>query len=71
MADETKTQIPKPTRQRGPMGRMGGMGRGEKAKDFKGTMRQLFGYIGQHKIAVFAAVEIGRASCRERVFRAV
>ena len=38
------------------MGRMGGMGRGEKAKDFKGTMRQLLGYIGQHKVAVFAAV---------------
>ena len=38
------------------MGRMGGMRRGEKAKDFKGTMRQLLGYIGQHKIAVFAAV---------------
>ena len=56
MADETKTQIPKPTRRRGPMGRMGGMGRGEKAKDFKGTMRQLLGHIGQHKIAVFAAV---------------
>lgn len=56
MADETKTQIPKPTRRRGPMGRMGGMGRGEKAKDFKGTMRQLLGYIGQHKIAVFAAI---------------
>lgn len=56
MADETKTQIPKPTRQRGPMGRMGGMRRGEKTKDFKGTMRQLLGYIGQHKIAVFAAV---------------
>lgn len=56
MADETKTQIPKPTRQRGPMGRMGGMRRGEKAKDFKGTMRQLLGCIGQHKIAVFAAV---------------
>ena len=56
MADETKTQIPKPTRQRGPMGRMGGMRRVEKAKDFKGTMRQLLGYIGQHKIAVFAAV---------------
>lgn len=56
MADETKTQIPKPTRQRGPMGRMGGMRRGEKAKDFKGTMRLLLGYIGQHKIAVFAAV---------------
>ena len=56
MADETKTQIPKPTRQRGPMGHMGGMRRGEKAKDFKGTMRQLLGYIGQHKIAVLVAV---------------
>lgn len=56
MADETKTQIPKPTRQRGPMGRMGGMRRGENAKDFKGTMRQLLGYIGQHKVAVFVAV---------------
>ena len=56
MADETKTKIPKPTRQRGSMGRMGGMRRGEKAKDFKGTIRQLLGYIGQHKIAVFAAV---------------
>ena len=56
MTDGTKTQIPKPTRQRGPMGRMGGMGRGEKAKDFKGTIKQLLGYIGQHKIAVFAAV---------------
>lgn len=56
MADEPKTQIPKPTRQRGPMGRMGGMRRGEKAKDFKGTMRQLLGYIGQHKVAVFVAV---------------
>ena len=56
MADETKTQIPKPTRQRGPMGRTGGMRRGEKAKDFKGTMRQLLGYIGQHKVAVFVAV---------------
>ena len=56
MAGETKTQIPKPNRQRGPMGRMGGMGRGEKAKDFKGTIKQLLGYIGQHKIAVFAAI---------------
>lgn len=57
MADETKTQIPKPTRQRGPMGPHGRHGvAGEKANDFKGTMRQLLGYIGQHKIAVFAAV---------------
>ena len=49
MADETKTQIPKPTRQRGPMGRMGGMRRGEKAKDFKGAMAKLFRYMGRYK----------------------
>ena len=47
MADETKTQIPKPTRRRGPMGRMAGMGRGEKAKDFKGPMRQPHSYTHQ------------------------
>ena len=34
----------------------------EKAKDFKGTMRQLRGYIGQHKIAVFAAVAVAVCS---------
>ena len=39
-------------RQRGPMG-----GRStEKAKDFKGTMLQLLGYIGQHKVAVFFGI---------------
>ena len=42
-------------RQRGPMGRMGGRST-EKAKDFKGTMLQLLGYIGQHKVAVFFGV---------------
>ena len=42
---------------RGPMGGHG-MGRGEKAKDFKGTLRQLIRYIGQYKIGI---IEIGRA----------
>ena len=42
-------------RQRGPMGRMGGRST-EKAKDFKGTMLQLLGYIGQHKVAVFFGI---------------
>ncbi|WP_333785688.1 ABC transporter ATP-binding protein [Parolsenella catena] len=42
-------------RQRGPMGRMGGRS-AEKAKDFKGTMLQLLGYIGQHKVAVFFGI---------------
>lgn len=42
-------------RQRGPMGRTGGRST-EKAKDFKGTMLQLLGYIGQHKVAVFFGI---------------
>ena len=37
------------------MGRMGGRST-EKAKDFKGTMLQLLGYIGQHKVAVFFGI---------------
>ncbi|WP_307974754.1 ABC transporter ATP-binding protein [uncultured Parolsenella sp.] len=53
MADEKTVAAPR--RQRGPMGRMGGRST-EKAKDFKGTMRQLLGYIGQHKIAVFFGI---------------
>jgi ATP-binding cassette subfamily B multidrug efflux pump len=36
---------------RSPMGH-GPMGSGEKAKDFKGTIKKLFAYIGQYKIAV-------------------
>ena len=53
MADEKTVAAPR--RQRGPMGRMGGRST-EKAKDFKGTMRQLLGYIGQHKVAVFFGI---------------
>jgi ATP-binding cassette subfamily B multidrug efflux pump len=36
----------------GPMGPMGGMMKGEKAKDFRGTMRKLVGYLGAYKIAI-------------------
>ena len=45
-------------RQRGPMGGRGfGGGRSvEKAKDFKGTMLKLLGYVGQHKVAVFFGI---------------
>ena len=58
MADEnSKTVMPK-HRQRGPMGGRGfGGGRSvEKAKDFKGTMLKLLGYVGQHKVAVFFGI---------------
>lgn len=45
---------------RGPMGH-GGMHGGEKAKDFKGTIRKLFKYIGSYKYAIliFAIFAIG------------
>ena len=58
MADEnSKTVMPK-QRQHGPMGGRGfGGGRSvEKAKDFKGTMLKLLGYVGQHKVAVFFGI---------------
>lgn len=40
-------------RRRGPMG---GMGQGEKAKDFKGTIGKLMGYLGRYKIALVFVV---------------
>ena len=62
MAGETnKTQAPA-RRQRGPMGGRGPMGRGEKPKDFKGTIRKLLGYVGRHKIAVFFAIAFAMCS---------
>ena len=62
MAGETnKTQAPA-RRQRGPMGGRGPMGRGEKPKDFKGTIRKLLGYVGRHKVAVFFAIAFAMCS---------
>ena len=62
MAGETnKTQAPA-RRQHGPMGGRGPMGRGEKPKDFKGTIRKLLGYVGRHKIAVFFAIAFAMCS---------
>lgn len=45
---------------RGPMGHRGMRG-GEKAKDFKGTIRKLFKYVGSSKYAIliFAIFAIG------------
>ncbi len=36
-------------RRRGPMGGTDGMRPTEKAKDFKGSMKKLFGYMGRYK----------------------
>ena len=56
MAGETnKTQAPA-RRQRGPMGR------GEKPKDFTGTIRKLLGYVSRHKVAVFFAIAFAMCS---------
>ncbi len=51
MSEQTKTTMPR----RGPMGGGGpghGMMPGEKAKDFKGTVGKLLGYMGKYKIAL-------------------
>ena len=60
MSNENETQFKTPQRRRGPMGH-GPMMPGEKAKDFKGSMKKLLAYIGRYKIAIvivmiFAAV---------------
>lgn len=40
-------------RKHGPMGGPHGGMSGEKAKDFKGTMKKLINYMGRYKIAIF------------------
>ena len=49
MSNETRTN-----RRRGPMG--GGMQPGEKAKDFKGSIRKLIAYIGKYKAAIIVVL---------------
>ena len=39
---------------RGPMGHGRGMMPGEKAKDFKGTMKKLMAYLGKYTYAIIA-----------------
>ena len=44
-------------KQRGPMGHgAGAMGAGEKAKDFKGTMKKLMAYLGTFKVAILVVM---------------
>lgn len=45
---------------RGPMG--GGMAGGEKAKDFKGTIKKLVSYMAEYKIAVLFVMIFAAAS---------
>ena len=44
------------TRRHGPRGPHGGMAPGEKAKNFKGTMKKLMTYIGKYKFAVATVI---------------
>ena len=44
------------TRRQGPRGPHGGMAPGEKAKDFRGTMKKLMTYIGKYKFAVATVI---------------
>lgn len=53
MANEGKAG--RPQMRRGPMGH-GPMGSGEKAKDFKGTLKKLLAYIGRYQFAVLAVL---------------
>jgi ATP-binding cassette subfamily B multidrug efflux pump len=51
-------------RGRGPMGGgpMAMMRRGEKAKDFRGTMRKLIGYLGAYRIAIAVILAVSAGS---------
>lgn len=53
MSKEFKSHRP---RRPGPTGGHGPMGSGEKAKDFKGTMKRLWGYLSRYKIALITTV---------------
>lgn len=60
MAEENKQQ--RPQGGRGPMGGGRGMGPGEKAKDFKGTIRKLVSYMANYKIPVLFVMIFAAAS---------
>lgn len=45
-----------------PHGPMGGMRGGEKAKDFKGTIRKLLAYMGSYKLAIIVVVVLAMGS---------
>lgn len=51
---ENNTRVNPP--RRGPMGGPRGMMPGEKAKDFKGSMKKLIGYVGRYKFAILAVM---------------
>ena len=56
----TKTEAPRRPRVGGPIGR--GAMTTERARDFKGTMFKLLGYIGEHRAALFLGIAFAIAS---------
>lgn len=63
MSDKvTKATPPTPPKRRGPMGRGPVMASGEKAKDFKGTLKKLLAYLKPHRVAVTFVVIFAIAS---------
>ena len=58
----TKATTPTPPKRRGPMGRGPVMASGEKAKDFKGTLKKLLTYLKPHRVAVTFVVIFAIAS---------
>lgn len=63
MSNEKSAEFRPKQRPTGPAGPMhGGMGMGEKAKDFKGSFRKLFVYIGRYKIAIFIVMLLAACS---------
>ena len=44
------------SQRRGPMGGHGRMGSGEKAKDFKGTLKRVLKYIGPYKFPILCVM---------------
>lgn len=46
----------RPPKQHRPHGPMGGMMRGEKAKDFKGTIKKLIRYISRYKVSLIVVI---------------
>ncbi|MDO5431020.1 ABC transporter ATP-binding protein [Eubacterium sp.] len=63
MSDKvTKATTPTPPKRRGPMGRGPVMASGEKAKDFKGTLKKFLAYLKPHRVAVTFVVIFAIAS---------
>ncbi|MCE7742411.1 MAG: ABC transporter ATP-binding protein, partial [Candidatus Heimdallarchaeota archaeon] len=51
-----------------PRGPMGAMMKGDKASDFKGTMKKLIKYLGRYRMVILIAILIASASTAASIF---